>query len=315
MRPQRRPEWLTAVLAELEAPRTVADGPMRVGDIRKLASMAGDQTRLVAVLSVDWLSGQATVALASNEYLLASDQDLILRPQETGLAYPLMVELDVAGPVSLETLGERVARLPFAAPALLRAAMYDEFEGLRGYRRGLPIQGEADPRWAWKLEEMHELEARMASQGSAVSLEDRPSTVCLDPAVVAAGPARLGRVLTFVAALHPHLSTDLQRELGAQLRQFSPDVVRSIQPLLQVRPGAPLAPGPGAWDGPHRNGPASLWAEVAVAAAHGHRSVAIATDRRYWESPTGRLPAAGSLPVGGASVHVRLFDVLEACNG
>lgn len=315
MRVQGRPEWLIRVLAELEAPRTIADGPMRVGDIRKLVPRAGGETRLVAVLSVDWLSGLATVALASNEYILASDQDLILGPHETGLAYPLMVELDVAGPVALETLGHRVARLPFAAPALLRAAMYGEFEGLSGYRRGLAIQGELDPRWAWKLGELHELETRMASEGSAVALEDRPSTVCLDPAVVAAEPAQLGRVLTFVASLHPHVSADLQRELAGQLRQFSPDVIRGIQPLLQVRPAAPLAPRPDAWDGPHRSGSASLWAEVAVAAAHGHRFVAVATNRNYWGSPPGRLPAAGFLPVGGASVHVRLFDVLEACNG
>ena len=251
----------------------------------------------------------------SDDVLFATDQDIVLEPDQIRSVAPLLVELDVAGPVRIRDLGDRIGGGPFLAPALLNAAMFGEFDGLRDLARGLPLQSQNDPRWTWKLEELQQMESHAVPSYAEASESTRPTAMCIDPGVLRLQNRELGRVLTFAASLHPHVSPDFQRALIPRLRGFPPDVVRGLAPLLQVR--SPLAEPPdlATWNGPSRRTRDMPWREISEAAAHGHEVVSVASEQALWQIESEHLPAVATVKVGRTPIRVHIFDVVEACNG
>lgn len=124
------------------------DRPIAPGDIR--IARLGPELRLVLVLSAP--DGHVCqVALASNEFEMATDQDLRLTGREAGLAYPLLIESDVTGPLRPDRIGGVLGRIEQPLLALFnRAATDGLFANELDGRRGLPLGAFDEPRRVWK---------------------------------------------------------------------------------------------------------------------------------------------------------------------
>lgn len=162
------------------------DGPLsdpRPGEIRAVRVPGDDgeaQLRLVLVRYVDAGRRWASVALISDHIRMAGDADVELTPVRSGLAYRVMVQTDLVGPVWLSQLDESVGRVSAETLAGINEA---EATGRPSVSRawcGLPIVDDADPRRGFKRLEVRRLEALTAAcrselsrDSGAVRAEDR----------------------------------------------------------------------------------------------------------------------------------------------
>src|SRR5262245_43130801 len=132
-------------------PEVVSDVPVLAGDIR-IAILDGSR-RLVLVLNAE--DGHVCqVALASNEFDLATDQDVRVAKAEAHLPYDLLIETDVNGPVRSNRLGDRVGQLEGTLSEwIAEAAVEGRFRPELDDRRGLPLHDLHRSRGTWKVAE------------------------------------------------------------------------------------------------------------------------------------------------------------------
>lgn len=132
----------------------------------------GDERRFVIILMTpdedynEYLPEQNlnpiyNVALTNNEFDLITDQDVHLYSEEVGLPFPLVV-LGLVGPVRVEEHAvplDRIIKQGKVIPEVfkeLRPFIYlGEVGPLLSSRRGMPLRGEADPRWKFVEDELH----------------------------------------------------------------------------------------------------------------------------------------------------------------
>lgn len=173
-----RPPWLLNALAGHVPVPAHHNGraPVRPGDVRRLIPMDESDTpaRLVLVQHVEEAIGYADVMLLSPEASMASDNDLLLEPEFTRLAYPLVLLSDVSVPVYLVQI-----------VTFLVSVVPDELRHLAP--AGEPLADERDPRWTWKERELDALTA-LAAECTA-ELVDGPNRSVVDPRSFAANVA------------------------------------------------------------------------------------------------------------------------------
>ena len=89
------------------------------------------------------------VCLAHSTFELATDQDLVLAPRESGLRFPLVLATDLVAPLFVSQLLTHLTSLPTHYADACRDATlrYD-------LRRGMPIQARRDARYTFKLAEL-----------------------------------------------------------------------------------------------------------------------------------------------------------------
>ncbi|MGV0874956.1 hypothetical protein [Mycolicibacterium sp. XJ879] len=157
---QPRYSWLSQLKATY--PRVDADGGgglPSVGSICRAEPMERSADNvLVLVVDSDPRSYSFTVVLLTPDVELATDRDIYLSPDSTGLPYALAAQTDVFGyvwNVQLKTIaslsGEMVRDLfPRNPPA-------DAIP--HQHRAGPPLDSSSDPRWANKVAELDRLKA------------------------------------------------------------------------------------------------------------------------------------------------------------
>lgn len=189
------PDWLREALVEYKPAfshkRMDEDWPRapKEGELRVAYPMGPDihLPRLILVTSVSLREGFISAILVSTELNMATDRDLRLEPNETGLSYGVILELDITGPLWFVQLGPCLGTIPQGIlPAILRAIEGDTTD-LPEDKRGLPVSV-GGLRWEWKrheLAEFHNLTSDCAS--SLVEHEQEAGELVdiglLDPAV------------------------------------------------------------------------------------------------------------------------------------
>lgn len=232
-------------------PQPVSNAPVAPGDIR-FAVLDGSR-RLVLVLSA--VDGHVCqVALVTNEFDLATDQDVRFVKAEARLPYDLLVETDVNGPVRPDRLGDRVgqlegALLEWVSEAALEGRFHPELDG----RRGLPIRDLDRSRGAWKVREGELLDRNLVSAAEA----DVPLFV--DPAIFAsgtsAGPECLEEAMLEVTEGRARLGPRACVALFGYARD--PDAVPWLRDAARaltrtVLRGRATTTGSERWEGPQR---------------------------------------------------------------
>ncbi|UXA14087.1 hypothetical protein KXD97_10065 [Mycobacterium sp. SMC-8] len=157
----RRDSWLSKLKAKY--PRIDADadggGQPSIGSICRAEPMdrSADNV-LVLVVDSDPRSYSFTVVLLTPDVELATDKDVYLSVEATGLPYALAAQTDVFGyvwNVQLKTIGslpgEMVRELFSRNPPM--DTIPDEFKA------GPPLDSPSDPRWANKIAELDRLNA------------------------------------------------------------------------------------------------------------------------------------------------------------
>ena len=160
--------------------------PVRLnrGEIRLLESMDGDELppRVVVITDTDVETGTASVVLVTNEFELATASDVLVLPDESGLPYQAVVETDVVTSVWAVQVATKLGRLSPDLP-WLDAVLRGNSESAPAGRRGLPVLGRSDSRWAWKESEVLSLQA-LAAPCLAHLLDTESAEVLIqDPAL------------------------------------------------------------------------------------------------------------------------------------
>jgi len=157
------------------------DGPPRPGEIRKVLPMdLGAPPALVLVMGVAGSELAHPVVLLTPDLALGGDRDLALWPEDTGLPYAVAAQADVFGyvwTVQLEPPIGVVSEPVLAAIAGLQRP--DPEPPAPDQRAGPPIVSPADPRWAYKEQELARLTA--VAGDCAHQLVDGPPHLLVDP--------------------------------------------------------------------------------------------------------------------------------------
>lgn len=126
----------------------------RPGEFR-VARADGALPCLVVVLDVPKGEDFCNVAMVSNDVELATEADVRLAREETGLRYDVLVQSNVVAPVFTIQLGPPIGRLPNdVADVLLLGGHVPDLSNLPLARIGLPLVRHTDQRWAWKRHEL-----------------------------------------------------------------------------------------------------------------------------------------------------------------
>ena len=133
--------------------------------------------RLALVLRVDKGRDYAEIMFVHPYAELATDTDLIVPPEHSSIAYPIVVESDVRGIVWLSQLGTVVGALDASALESLGAVVVGANSGSPDLVSGLPLRGRLDRRWDFKAAQGSALRT-LACDCTAAHLDDR--TVKLD---------------------------------------------------------------------------------------------------------------------------------------
>lgn len=110
---------------------------------------------LVLVTSVDESTQSAAVTLLSPDMELGGNTDIVISPEDSGLAYALLAESDIFGYVwsaQLDRTLTQVSGQIVDAISELRQGNY------AGYTAGPPVLDRSDPRWNFKLSELERLQ-------------------------------------------------------------------------------------------------------------------------------------------------------------
>lgn len=113
--------------------------------------------RVVLVTATDDATRTVNVLLASNRTEMATDLDLIVRTDESGAPYDLVVQAELYGPIFQEQLDGQVGEIDAAATQAVTDALDTDGESLDGREVGMPLGGLDDPRRAFKDHELGEL--------------------------------------------------------------------------------------------------------------------------------------------------------------
>lgn len=168
---------------ESTPPLKPGDAPGKPGEIA-VASAAGDShQRIVAVMARDDDMKTADIVLTASEIEMATDLDLVLSSEESGLPFPLMFESELYGPVFLEQLKTTLSRLADEVRLAARRALASDGESLESFRTGTPLGGEDDSRRRFKSQELVQLDEIVAECRAWLTGEGARLTI-LDPGLL-----------------------------------------------------------------------------------------------------------------------------------
>jgi hypothetical protein len=162
-------------------------GDIRLADPMDLESIS---PRPVLIIDVDNERKFVSCVLASSDVEFATDRDLRLPADETGLPYSLVVETDVVGPLWFAQLGPALARLPLQTVELVRKPGR-LLEIPIGTTWGFPARDQFDSRWKWKQAEISVMHALASTCIEQLTAEDEYvwiDPVLLHPQRESAGP-------------------------------------------------------------------------------------------------------------------------------
>lgn len=143
--------------------------------------------RVVAIVAAEKEVGVLSILLASSEIENATDFDLILGPGEAGLPYSAMVQSELYGPVFVEQIQGRLGAMSPDQASAARMAIQTDGASLDGYETGVPLGDPTDPRRAFKVKELDELESLVADCRQWLSGEPA-ETQMLDPELLLPPP-------------------------------------------------------------------------------------------------------------------------------
>lgn len=162
------PEAVERRLRSYRRPRSRASSEVIAsGDIRATRARDGSEERLVLVLAVDGSRNIAQVTLVHPYVEYATDHDMVLDHEASGLGFRVVVEADLRGSVWLVDLDRRLSNLP---RAVVEACLDPErvFPDLRGVASGAEVFGPLDDRYEFKRLERESLAAVCAECTSAL---------------------------------------------------------------------------------------------------------------------------------------------------
>jgi len=289
-RPEARDDW----------PR-----PPEVGEIRvaEPVDCEDGEPRLVYVLAVDNELGSARVALISNEVIMASEADLVLRGAEIGLPFDLLVEPELEGELWWIQIGRRLAGLGDRRLDSGARNRLDRFEG------GPSVSD----RELFKAEEAADLSRLVGPCGDIAAAGRDGVPLLVDPTLLARrtgehNAAFLNRVLAVagVVSRHPKVivpAGSLDEVVAACVPSggsgLGMDLGTALRPLLER--SLTSSPEPSSETVVYEPGriptlasaERSLSAELLRLADLGQKSARLITDRERWADTA----SGASLPV------------------
>ena len=295
---EQRGGWIDQALSTAGSPMPQApeDREPEAGDF--VAARAGDLrpvffeelgrrvSRHVLVLAVDRENESAWVASVTGETWYATDMDVLLSDQETGLGYDVIVQSDVTAHVLLRQLG----------PAFGRGVRDDLVAGIAATHRlgypdvppelvGAPIRRLDDPAWAWKGEGLQMV--RLMSAQYLAELVFEPEA----------------------AGLVDRIAEWLAREGDKALRTRAVAFIDPEEPDVSVwRPSSreePHIPRPGAWPNPVQ----ALYRELG---ARMHDAAALLFTGGEQRLTPLTQPCAGAYELPIESLDPHLADILDS---
>jgi hypothetical protein len=218
------PDRVLDAIAAYQAPKVIVPaGLVQPRDIRRVhpLSTGEGERRICLVLRVDRDRESAEVMLGHPNPEMATDRDVVLRPDETGLVYPIVFQTEVRGVVWLTQMSRLVGRvegqtLERIGSVALGDSVSPETEV------GLALAGAMDHRWAFKVSE-GEAMATLASDCTN-ALIDGQSPWQLDPGIFS--PELLSESPDVEALL-----IDLMRTLSTRTVQFELEDVEILDRL------------------------------------------------------------------------------------
>ena len=150
------PDWLREAAACDRTRESPAPGSgVRAGDLYVVAPMDGSGARRVAVVLQVGI-GWAEIGLVHTEQEMATDADVTVTRDRSPSGYPLVVQLDVHGPVFVCQLERAIGRLDADSESLTDASAA---ASALDCWRGMPVRTRLDPRREHKVEELRSLQS------------------------------------------------------------------------------------------------------------------------------------------------------------
>jgi len=243
-------------------------------------------SRPVLVLEVDHETQSAWVACVTGEAWLATDLDVHLSDQETGLGYGVIAQSDVTAHVLLRQLGAAVGqRVSGDLVAGIAATHTLGYPDVSTELVGSPIRHLDDPAWAWKGESLQAAKLISAEYLAELVFEPAPSSL-------------VDRVADWLAQAG-------DKALQDKAVAFIDPEEAKVSVWLPSSRKQPHLPQPGAWRNPvhalYRELGARMQDVAAVAfAGGGQRLTPLAQD------------CAGAYELPIESLDPQLADVLDA---
>jgi hypothetical protein len=334
----RLPEWIGQARRAMRRRgrvKTRDDAPAapQVGDLRLAlgTESAEIEPRLVFVVGVDRSRGVAEVALASNESDLASDSDVIVTRDQSGLPFDLVIEVGIRGRVWLSQIGRLVTKIPFPLSEVVRRAAVSIRGVTAEYQHIVRASDPQDQRVLFRMEERASLEA--IADRCRESLESDASNLALvvDPVLLASlgreGEQRdrdflLGiaeRIATADISMVPNrvLATKLGNLMSddSAFDHYGVEGVRALTGLFErALADPPLSGLPGISFRPRRKKAAvdneiELEGMVRSLVSRGHRRIRLLTDPGVWAEPSVHSVVAELPSQGATSMRLESLEV------
>lgn len=309
------PQWLTTALAEMAPvapPPNVDQNEVQPGQIR-LASVDGTN-RHVLVARLDDQHPVSLAVLMTGTTEMATEDDVLISPDESGLSYALLCQTSLTGMVLNEDLGEVIGSIsPSRAMLLSDAAVMEEFP-FDYSERGLPVHERSDPRVDFKEEEGSVFDQLQRRALEYLAEEEKP---IMDPRdlIVSSGAddalfaleELVARGLENVRFISDEALSLLIGHEELSVEALGPELFAALLPYLQRVPTKPARALPDVDLPPEADVvPGSLAekvisCEVAARASSGARVIAFTSARA-----SRQLRQAMALVVGEDTIHVDL---------
>lgn len=151
-------DTLTQAIAEYNANNPLPEYPQsrgEVGDIVLVSNADGTKKRFMLIISN--VIERLTAFMVTNDIDMATDLDVVVKPDDTGAPWTLMVQPELYVSLTMGQLGHVVGRVPIDIVDGLRDALRSDGESVEAYRVGAPLGGPTDPRRRFKREELKDL--------------------------------------------------------------------------------------------------------------------------------------------------------------
>lgn len=176
------PTWLIDALRENEPPiASPADQRHpEVGSLVRVVPIPADagSPRLALILDANPRTFSFSIALATNRVDDRTSSDLLVEARESHLPYDLAIETDVIGVCLESQVGPMLGEVPPQVLTAARSALTGEIAAEVRWRRGIPLHGVDDERWAWKEAEVDAMRL-LAAHASELLL----APAVMDPAL------------------------------------------------------------------------------------------------------------------------------------
>jgi hypothetical protein len=150
------PGWVSRLLAESGPPGELArdqatsHGEVVHGQLCYSSSPGQAVDHLLLVVDVDDVDRVVSAIMCSAELDLATDADVVIEPNESGLPYPVLAQADISVLLREAELGPRLGQVSADLLVALRDLRDGASPASLSGRRGLPLQGSDDVRWRRK---------------------------------------------------------------------------------------------------------------------------------------------------------------------